>query len=227
MDNRPHTFQDCIDWARSQFEELYNNQIRQLLFNFPPDQIMPSSGQPFWSGAKRMPQPVMFDVNQRLHIDFIVSAANLRADMYGIEQNRDYVQVIELVKRVNVPPFVPMSGVKIPMNDAEIESANDNEDDEEVDEALIKQLSDELMSLNRSELKLHIQALRFEKDDDDNLHMDFVTAASNLRATNYKIAIADKFKTKLIAGKIIAAIATCTSIVAGLACLEVYKIAQG
>ena len=27
----------------------------------------------------------------------------------------------------------------------------------------------------------------FEKDDDTNHHMDFVTAASNIRATNYDI----------------------------------------
>lgn len=43
----------------------------------------------------------------------------------------------------------------------------------------------------------------FEKDDDSNHHIDFITAASNLRAMNYGISVADKFKTKLIAGKII------------------------
>ena len=34
----------------------------------------------------------------------------------------------------------------------------------------------------------------FEKDDDSNYHMDFIVAASNLRATNYAIALADKHK---------------------------------
>jgi hypothetical protein len=29
--------------------------------------------------------------------------------------------------------------------------------------------------------------IEFEKDDDTNFHMDFITAASNLRARNYKI----------------------------------------
>lgn len=222
IDERPLSFNDCIAWARYQFEDLYTNQIRQLLYNFPPDQIMPS-GQPFWSGMKKMPMPIMFDVNQRLHMDFIVSAANLRADMYGIEQNRDYAYAIDCVKAVVVPDFEPKSGIKIPVNDSEIE--DDKNGDEEVDELLIKQLADELMSLNKSLQNFHPQ--RFEKDDDSNWHMDFVTAASNLRASNYKIPPADKFKTKLIAGKIIAAIATCTSVVAGFVCLEVYKIAQG
>lgn len=222
IDDRPHDFSDCIKWARVQFEELFTNQIKQLLFNFPPDQITPN-GQNFWSGGKKMPSFITFDVNQRLHIDFIVSSANLRAEVYGLEQNRDYLYVIENVQKVVVPIFEPKSNVKIPVNDSELEEKNNN--DEDVDEEAIRQLANELMSVNKLDLKA--QTLPFEKDDDFNLHMDFIVSASNLRAANYRIPPADKLKSKLIAGKIQPAIATSTSIVSGFASLELYKIAQG
>lgn len=42
-----------------------------------------------------------------------------------------------------------------------------------------------------------ITPLDFEKDDDANLHMDYIVAASNLRAANYSISPADKHKVQL------------------------------
>ncbi|KAK5640453.1 hypothetical protein RI129_011264 [Pyrocoelia pectoralis] len=221
VDDRPKGMQDCVAWARNHWEEQYANQIKQLLFNFPPDQLT-TTGQLFWSGPKRCPAPLTFDVDDPLHFDYIYAGANLKAEVYGIPQVRDKEVIKELIANVVVPPFVPKSGVKIAINDSQMAVSNGTN----VDMDRVTQLQEELPS--PAELNnLRLEPIEFEKDDDTNLHMDYIVAASNLRAVNYKIPPADRHRSKLIAGKIIPAIATTTSVVAGMVCLELYKLVNG
>ena len=125
-----------------------------------------------------------------------------------------------------VPEFVPRSGVRIAVTDAEAAAAANNMGMGMPDEDRLAQLQNELPPVS-SFGGLKLLPLEFEKDDDTNFHMDFIVASSNARAENYKIAPADRHKSKLIAGKIIPAIATTTSVVSGLVCLELLKLAQG
>jgi ubiquitin-activating enzyme E1 len=66
----------------------------------------------------------------------------------------------------------------------------------------------------------------FEKDNDNNFHIDFIHACSSMRAKNYKIPGCGREKTKMIAGKIIPAIATTTGMIAGAVMIELYKLVQ-
>ena len=224
VDERPRSFEDCVVWARLKFEELFVNQIQQLLHNFPEDQIT-STGSKFWSGSKRCPIAVTFDINSkcedaemRNHFDFVVAAANLRASMYGIKGRTDEEYFMNVLKDIIVPDFAPKEGVKIAANDAEAEkqSRGFDDEDEEADD-IIKNLP------KPSELAgFKLTPIEFDKDIDD--HMLFVTACSNLRAMNYSIPTEDNHRSRAIAGNIIPAIATTTALVTGLVCLELYKI---
>ncbi|XP_036389161.1 ubiquitin-like modifier-activating enzyme 1 [Megalops cyprinoides] len=220
-DQRPACWEDCVAWARRRWESLYSNDIRQLLHCFPPEQ-MTSSGLPFWSGQKRCPHPLTFDPSNTTHMDYIVAAGNLYAQIYGIQGTRDRASIGEVLQRVQVPSFSPRSNVKIHVTDQEMEK-----DKGDVDKAKLEDLKKRLSPAPQDAAALRMYPAEFEKDDDSNFHMDFIVAASNLRAENYNIPAADRHKSKLIAGRIIPAIATTTAAVAGLMTLELYKLVQG
>mmetsp|Transcript_15632 Transcript_15632/g.38520 ORF Transcript_15632/g.38520 Transcript_15632/m.38520 type:complete len:1034 (+) Transcript_15632:146-3247(+) len=223
VDERAVTFEDCVVWARLTFETLFNNQIRQLLHNFPHDQVT-SSGTKFWSGSKRCPKALTFDLENKCedaemynHLDFVIAAANLRATMYGIKGRTDKEYFEQTLKDVIVPDFAPAEGVKIAANDAE-EKANNDMDTGDTE-------ADELWASLPKQADLagfKLQPIDFDKDIDD--HMLFVTACSNLRASNYSIPTEDTHRSRAIAGRIIPAIATTTALVTGLVCFELYKI---
>ena len=228
VDERPYSFEDCIIWSRLKFEKLFNNDIRQLLHNFPKDQKT-QSGSLFWSGTKRCPEPIVFDVDaicedaeMRNHFDFIVATANLRAEMYGIKGKTDEAKFKEVLSNVIVPDFTPRDGVKIAANEAEAKEETENggssapATDENPSEIL------RALPAPASLAGFRLSPVEFDKDIDE--HMLFVTACSNLRAINYKIPTKDTHTSRAIAGKIIPAIATTTALVTGLICLELYKL---
>jgi ubiquitin-activating enzyme E1 len=187
---RPKSFEECVEWARKHWQDNYHNVIRQLLFNFPPDQLT-SSGVPFWSGPKRCPHPLVYDVNNQVHFDYVYAGANLKAEMYGLSQNRDKNAVIEIIKNIQVEEFKPKSGVKIHVNDSELQNSMSISSIEK------EQINDLISKLAATSLDIKINPIEFEKDDDNNLHLDFIVAASNLRAENYDITTANRYKVKL------------------------------
>jgi len=118
--DKPLTVEDCIKWARIQFENQFNNAIQQLLYNFPVDSVS-SSGAHFWSGPKRAPTPLKFDPKNEFHWSFIVAGANLHAFNYGINTKggMDAGSIQKVLDNMIIPDFSPSSSVKIQADDNE------------------------------------------------------------------------------------------------------------
>jgi ubiquitin-activating enzyme E1 len=122
-------------------------------------------------------------------------------------------------------PGVPFDSSDQPQLDAQgLPKKEDAVKQSEEVEQILSRLLDQRQQVVKA---MRFEPISFEKDDDTNFHMEFVSSLANLRARSYQIEEVDKFKAKITAGNIIPAIATSTAIAAGLVCLEFYKLLQG
>ncbi|XP_040502458.1 ubiquitin-like modifier-activating enzyme 7 isoform X2 [Gallus gallus] len=223
----PCAIEHTLQWARDEFEGLFQlpaESVNRFLGEASPALTRlslrqeSSPGVPFWSGDRRCPHPLTFDISNDTHLAYVEAAAHLLAHTYRLPSCGDRVATRDVLCHTVLPPFVPKDGRYVPT----VEGV------EEVEEALEPgQLLELVQELARWKRELGggteaMDPIHYDKDDD--LHLSFITAASNLRAENYSIPPADRLTSQRIAGRIVPAIITTTAAVAALACLEVYKL---
>lgn len=223
--DRPRYLHECVQWARQQYENLFNYGIQNVLLTYPTDKKT-SSGSLFWTGAKRCPTPIQFSPDDEMSIMFIESASRLYGSIFGIEFPKSINWPLES-KAITVQPYIPN-----PVKDESKDSNQENQYNSKMQQEEFNIKQQKHIEFMRKALQEYapefksLPTIEFEKDDDTNFHIEFITSASNLRARAYRIPESDMHKTKGIAGNIIPAMITTTALTTGLVCTELYKIIQ-
>ncbi|EUD69110.1 ubiquitin-activating enzyme E1 [Plasmodium inui San Antonio 1] len=209
-------FKFCIRKAVDLFYTNFINQIHQLLYSFPLDYKL-ASGEFFWVGQKKPPQVISFDIENEFVREFLFCTSNLFAQVYNIPPCYDLKYILEVASQIEVKPFEPKR-VKVKMDEKNLNNISISFVD---DEKLIQDFCQELLNVECAHVK--VSPIEFDKDEETNMHVNFIYSFSNLRAINYRIETCDKLKAKLVSGKIIPALATTTSIITGLVGIELLK----
>eukprot|EP00428_Durinskia_dybowskii_P061198 CAMPEP_0170384462 /NCGR_PEP_ID=MMETSP0117_2-20130122/16010_1 /TAXON_ID=400756 /ORGANISM="Durinskia baltica, Strain CSIRO CS-38" /LENGTH=1179 /DNA_ID=CAMNT_0010640211 /DNA_START=97 /DNA_END=3636 /DNA_ORIENTATION=- len=217
------------------FHFLFRDRILDLQAAFPADfrvidEKTKEDKGPFWGEKKRYPTVAVFNPDDSAHTDFVLSATCLFSVMVGLippkkenddswlQEYRDKSWIVGIAAGLTPPPYL-----QAPVNSDGIDNAPAM--DKEALDGIINGLCDDLRSA-AADIKLTqpFEVADFEKDDDLNFHIAMITSAANLRCDNYSIKRTDFHSCKVIAGKIIAAIATTTAAVCGLVMLELFKL---
>eukprot|EP00478_Filoreta_tenera_P000592 GABV01000597.1.p1 GENE.GABV01000597.1~~GABV01000597.1.p1 ORF type:complete len:400 (-),score=152.82 GABV01000597.1:17-1132(-) len=219
----------AVKVAFNEFHRQYRDRISDLVAAFPENARVTVEGEDkgaFWSGSKRFPSALDFDVENDDHFSYIFNFANLV--LFAMHEAPKTPGEIRNALKGLKPPVYKAKDIK-----SAVESEEAGEDDgktatmdDDEDATAVTTIKAYLKGLDLSKFK-PLQVADFEKDDDTNFHIDFIRACANLRAINYRIQQASRHKVKMIAGKIIPALATTTAMITGLVSLELYKLLLG
>ncbi len=169
----------------------------------------------FWDKHRLCPHALRFDVTNKIHLDFIVAASNLIANIYSIPAFADRHEILQQLNQIQSPNVI--------MDENKNELKQNSPMNKEYQEETILSQMPKLNDL----ISLQIKSHQLNIDDDSNFQIDCIVAMTNLRALNYEIEIAERSQVKQIVGNITPSIITTSAIVAGLMCLEIYKLCQG
>lgn len=201
----------CIKYSIKKYHRFFIHKINFILKYFPPDKINKDTGLNFWTGNKILPHPLTFDINDEMCFEFVKSFSCLLANCLGIEISDDINK--------NIKEFSRNIVIK-PKEWRPFENKNFYEEK-------IKEIKKEIENyLNENKNAINYEPIQYDKDTTNANIINYVSYTSNLRAKNYNIENLDKIKIKIIAGKIMPALITSTSSIAGLLALQMYVISQ-
>ena len=158
------------------------------------------------------PTPLEININDENTLLYFESFYNICCDIFNLNKNYNINKIKNEIMKLK-------QNIKI------------NNKIHEMKEIINSFENNELLIIKKNENNIQeklnlINPIKFEKDDDENFHINFILSFSNLRASNYSIEPSNFLNAKEVAGNIIPAIASTTAAVTGIACLQIYTLLQ-
>ena len=214
-------FEKCVEKGLKQYNINFKNKILDLLSLHEDDK------KEFWSGDKRLPHPINFNPNDEYSLLFVKRYAQILARSLSIPITDDDNEIIKIISKIKIDEYIPNK-----INNSTISNNNISKNYKDIKEKLkpiIKKVNNYIKEINQYfdsfDKNINLDLIKieeFDKDDDSKGHVDFLYAFTNLRAENYNIEKCDISKVKMIAGKIVPAIASTTAAIVGIVALQLY-----
>ena len=195
--------QNIIEFAKFLFIYYFDLSIISLITEYPLDKKL-EDGKLFWECGKKPPHCLKINTQDSNIILYFKSFYYIISNIINYKEKIDENEIIDIIN------IIIKNNITYNL--------------EIIDKNNIEEALDGLNNSKEKILKLVPEI--FEKDNDDNYHVNFILSLSNLRAENYKIKKCNFLKAKEISGKIIPAIAATTASITGIASLQIYTLLQ-
>ena len=221
-------------YAVESYTKNFDHNIQQLLNCLPPD-YKTIDGADFWVGSKKLPHPIKFNADDDLCLTYVIKFAFILSHALGVDFTKEELsqdKIKKICKGIKIPEFHKKDIIidideENKNNPPKKEFLDENTPEQKKAQEEINNIFKELESIKKENYDYKkINPEEFEKDHDENGHIDFIHSGTILRAKNYKIEECDRNHTKFISGKIIPTILTTTASIAAFASIQLYTTFQ-
>ena len=207
LDN--NKFDKCIDYGMKKYYNYFVDAIENIIED-KPENFLDENGNLFWIGNKKFPHIINFNNNNEFCVNFIYHFSFIIAKILNIELINN--KILDYIKNYT-KNYINKKKIKL----------NENEINDKL--ILIKsEINEKIKKIKNDGSIKNIQPEEFEKDNDNNHHIDFIYNCANLRAQNYNILISEREIIKQKAGKIVPAMATTTASICGFLSSQIYPL---
>lgn len=237
----PYKSEHTIQWARELFESEFTSL--PLLINKYNNEIDDINEGDLKLFLKQIEKYNNFSINKECYIKLLVRIYYENYDKSIdelIEKYRDNNDIdksklpikLEITNKLLENYMIfgfsilnQLFSTNIEINDITIDYQRETEDyQREIDK-----MDKEMCKIKIKEILKTIPQIKkidFEKDNDELHHIYWINECSNLRNRQYSIELTDIYRTRRIAGKIIPAMITTTSLISGFQILEFIKLVK-
>ena len=214
-------FKTFMIFANLIYDIYFKTPVQNILKSFP-ENLQDCNGKKFWTGNKLIPKIITFDKIPKSFLKNLYQFVNLSIPLKQWEEEYlNQLGEIDIEKEFNY--LIIEQKLKYDSNKNEMSKNTDSTDYSELSFKIIELIKKE-HNLSTKNINNQFQKIRpFEYDKDDDTHLKIMHSFSNLRAEIYSIIKIELIDTQLISGKIIPALSTTTSLVAGFIVLEIIK----
>lgn len=119
------TPQAFVNFARQLFQDIFTDQINQLLYAFPRD-YKDDAGRLFWSSPKRPPFSIDFDPKDQMHFMFIRSICQIMASSFDTKFNESDASIHNLINHAKFVINKPIErAIKKEGNEITLDTSDD------------------------------------------------------------------------------------------------------
>ena len=179
-------YETIVFYSIEIFEELFSNNVDKILQKYPSDLLIKNSNKKFWSGKRKEPKKIPFDINNEEHFYFIYSMTYLFCDILKFS---DIDKKMKNIKEV-IEKYEPKKPNSVNIKKMKLKEYS------YIEKSSLIQM---LKSQNKENLLLKELELNFDKDNENfdnikqmNIQLNFIILTANIKLSIFGLNESNK-----------------------------------